>query len=906
MEDSRLAIGSAATQTGEGRAVAGSAENRPGQFANGAGLAEVHPLAMGRCFYRRGWRLSEMPAISSVAPARWVIFMDSLGLGQQISAQLRGAAHEVIEVNPAASFTRIAKGQYQIRPGQREDYDALIGDLRKRGTPPKKIVHLWSVSDGSLPRSLEETLSLGYYSLLNLARSLGAQNLTGVDIAAISNRLQSVSEGSVTEPARAAILGPVRVIPQDFPGITCRSIDCEPVRQGLSYVAVQIIAEQCSPFGDSMVAYRGDERWVQSLEPVDLAAAASRGRLKQEGVYLITGGLGDLGLAIAGELARDFHARIVLVDRTPLPPPGEWRTSLQQSATPEDTRNLIEKLVEIKSSGGEVITLCADFAQVDEAKQAAALARQEFGTINGVIHAAGAPAADSLPGKAREAALRSLDSAVKTTLALDESLHDTSLDFFALCSSAACLAPVPGQSDTAALEAFFDAFAAGRSDLTTVAIDSSPFQKSSQISNFRAEFEEHSNISAQLGAAALVRVLSAEAPASVLVSADHRLEKATSAKPAALQGVGGAASQESVSATLVGWWEDLLSLNPIGVDDDFFDLGGHSLIGVQLFSKIKKTYGLTLGLSTLFEARTIRQLAQLICQSRTPSHAERLPWSPLVPVQPKGKLLPIYVISGIGGNVIKFHSLAFHLGENQPIFGLLPRGLDGQQPFHSRIEEIAADYVKAIRARQPEGPYHLLGYSFGGIVAFEVAQQLLAQGGQVGILGLLDTAEWHYIERVHKSLRLRQRFALLREHFEASVFSEDGMSYFKTLVSTNSSKIKARFFSAIGYPVAEKLGTIEEINCYAADIYQPTAYPGKLTLFRCAKKAVYNGDDELLGWGDLVRGGVDVHSVPSDHFSILKEPSVSVLSEQLRSCLNRELPASPGSTVPAPSKLETR
>ena len=222
------------------------------------------------------------------------------------------------------------------------------------------------------------------------------------------------------------------------------------------------------------------------------------------------------------------------------------------------------------------------------------------------------------------------------------------------------------------------------------------------------------------------------------------------------------------------------------------------------------------------------------------------------------------------------------------MYGLLPRGLDGKDSYRTRVEDMAADYVQAVRTLQPEGPYHLVGYSFGGIVAFEVAQQIAAQGGQIGLLGLFDTIEWRYLEKVDKSLRPAVRFEVIREHLQTIVFGKNRVDYLKKLVTAKLQHTKYRLFHALGRPLPQKVGAIEEVNFYAGAAYCPRTYSGKLTLFRSTKRFIGEGDDEFLGWGALAAGGVEVHHVPSTHFNILKEPGVKVLAEELKTCLDRE------------------
>jgi thioesterase domain-containing protein/acyl carrier protein/NAD(P)-dependent dehydrogenase (short-subunit alcohol dehydrogenase family) len=906
------------------------------------GSSDTQPTGLDRCLYRRTWNRTELPAAASLESASWLIFMDPAGLGRQISEQLKGAEHQVVEVSPGKTFARVGKGKYRVRPGHRADYDALIVDITKRTSPPQKVVHLWSAFGRSSPASPDETIALSFSSLVYLAQALGEQDLSGVDLAVVSNSLQSVSGEPVTQPVRAISLGAARALPKAFPEMTCRSIDCDPEGQGISYVAVQVIAEHCAPFRDAVVAYRGDERWVETVEHAELRGEAKHGGLKHDGTYLITGGLGDLGLAIAENLARNFHARLVLVDDTPLPAVGEWPNLLQNRTTPERIKQAIRKLIELQTLGSEVMSAGADAARPDEMNRAVEAARQRFGNVDGVIHAT---------GTLKDA--QGFASTIKATLALEGALQGSSVDFLVLLSCADSSPLTERDVEHQAATAFLEAFANSRPDASVVSINLGPQPE--------ATSQQSSLISQGEGASAVVRILSADAPRVVLASKDDLRTAVNTASPAINPAPGGeenveavltdwwqellnvdevgldddffelgghsligvqlfskikktygvslglatlfeartirqlaqlirpASTSTSVETVLTGWWQELLSVEEVGPDDDFFELGGHSLIGVQLFSKIKKTYGVSLGLATLFEARTVRQLAQLIqpaYASAATLHTEPRPWSPLVPIQPTGTRPPLFVISGLGGNVIKFHNLAFHLGEDQPVYGLLPRGLDGKDSFHTRIEDMAADYVAAIRKMQPEGPYQLVGYSFGGIVAFEVAQQIVAQGEQVGLLGLFDTIEWHYGERVDRSLRPGERFHVLQEHLRTIVFSAERGYHVKKLLNDKASAIKYRVFRALGRPLPQKMGVTEEVNAYAATGYYPNVYPGKVTLFRSTKRTIQQGSDDFLGWEELAGGGVEVHDVPGTHFNILQEPVVQVLAEKLQACLD--------------------
>ena len=194
------------------------------------------------------------------------------------------------------------------------------------------------------------------------------------------------------------------------------------------------------------------------------------------------------------------------------------------------------------------------------------------------------------------------------------------------------------------------------------------------------------------------------------------------------------APQDQLESHLTKIWEQVLGIEPIGVRDNFFDLGGNSLQAVTLFAQIEKQFGKNLPLATLFQSATIAEIAQIIR-----SKEWLAPWESLVPIKPTGNKPPLFYIHGGGGNLLIYRDLALALNSDQPVYGLQPRGLDGRYVPFQRIEDMAAHYLAQIRRLQPNGPYFLAGLSSGGLVAWEIAQHLQAQGQEVALLALFDT-----------------------------------------------------------------------------------------------------------------------------------------------------------------------
>ncbi len=334
-------------------------------------------------------------------------------------------------------------------------------------------------------------------------------------------------------------------------------------------------------------------------------------------------------------------------------------------------------------------------------------------------------------------------------------------------------------------------------------------------------------------------------------------------------------------------WQELLGVESIGPDDNYFDLGGDSALAVHLFARIEKQFKIKLPLATLFEAPTIAELSRLLT-SEVPASTG---WSSLVVIQPSGSRPKFFCMHGAGGNVLIYRDLSRHLGQDQPFFGLQAQGLDGSCPPLTRIEDMAAAYVKEIRRAQPFGPYFIGGYCMGGTVAYEVAQQLHAQGEQIAFLGLFDTLNWSKLplpSAFGKAYHGWQRF-----YFHAANFLKlnlDGQSRFfsekikavKNRIPVWKGMLLSRFKSAPSRENSESmaLGQIWRTNDAACMLYTAEPFPGVLTHFRPLKQYRIL-DKPGAAWEKLALGGQKVVNLQVYPAGMLVEPFVKHLAEAL-------------------------
>jgi amino acid adenylation domain-containing protein/non-ribosomal peptide synthase protein (TIGR01720 family) len=347
--------------------------------------------------------------------------------------------------------------------------------------------------------------------------------------------------------------------------------------------------------------------------------------------------------------------------------------------------------------------------------------------------------------------------------------------------------------------------------------------------------------------------------------------------------------RDNIELALVQLWEELLDITPVGVQDDFFALGGHSLLAVQLLAGVQDRFGKALPLSTLFQKATVEAMAQQLREG-----AESLPWSPLVQIQPGGPGRPLFLVHPSGGTVLCYAALARHVGQEWPVYGLQARGTEGDLSPLDRIEEMAVLYLEAVRSVQPEGPYALGGWSFGGLVAIEMARQLQKDGQEVAILALLDTSavtpalayeSWDDATFL-ADLATLQRIDVPPEVLR-SLGPDELLPYFLDLAHKAHSAPPS-----FGVPQLAQWLRVYRTHYEAFQRYRPSPYAGRITLFRAgegsplaARRGQHEERGASLGWGELSPFPVEVHEVPGDHESLVSDPHVITLAARLRECL---------------------
>lgn len=604
-------------------------------------------------FYSPSWKRSVLPPIAVSASTRcWVVFVDRSGLATALIQRLQQQGHRVIQVQAGEEFSQYHPDGYTINPSDRSHYNALIQAILA-SEPTPILAHLWTV-DHDLAFTAAQTL--GFYSLLYLAQALGQQSLAHpLHINVISSHSQEVI-GEQICPEKATILGACKVIPQEYAALSCSLIDVVISDTELSTneaLIEQLIHEmliQSTQPSDSVVAYRGQYRWLPIYEPMRLEPVHQPDPLRSQGIYLITGGLGGIGLTIAEYLAKTVQAKIVLVSRSALPPRTEWDGWLATHPESDATTVKLQKIQGLEALGSEVLILKADVADQQQMQTAIEQTQQSFGQLHGIFHTAGVPGNGIIQLKTPAMVEAVMAAKVQGTLVLHQVCQNIPLDFLVLFSSHSAILGGMGQVDYCAANNFLDALARSQTaqqHYRMLAINWDIWQEigmGADLTQLPDRLREErleslkTGIAPQEGVEALHRILqsgcnqivvSTREWQGVLKQAQQRtiaaveqpsidspsLPSSSTEHSRLLQSTTYIAPSNEIEQRIAALWQEQLGIAAVGVHDNFFELGGHSLLAVRIISQLRELYPVELSLRVLLsEAPTVAGLAQVIAK----------------------------------------------------------------------------------------------------------------------------------------------------------------------------------------------------------------------------------------------------------------------------------------------------
>ena len=607
--------------------------------------AAGQPRDVTNWFYTPKWE--ERPRTTTThdrQPKRWLIFSDAGELGAQVRATLEQAGDTVWTAVAGDQFAALGGRRYTIHPDRTADYERLIKELRSEAGAPECILHLWTVespgdAETAAPDQFEKHQSAGFYSLIFLAQGLEKNNVTSpIQIGVVSSQLHALSEHDTLCPAKSTLLGACKVLPQEFPNLHCKSLDIGNWPQDQTGAAERIVAELAFEPADPVVAYRNGQRWVQEFVPSPLGEARQESiRLRAGGVYLITGGLGNIGLEFAEALSARVQAKLVLIGRSEFPERAAWEARLTRHEE-DDVNRKIRRLLKLEELGSEVVVLRADSADMQQMAAAVGEAYTRFGIIHGVIHGAGNTSVGAFTDTKhtdRLIAAAHFQPKAHGLFVLEQLFRSHELDFVLLLSSLSGVLGGLGLLSYSAANIFLDAFAARENQLSRVpwiSVNWDAWHFPGQEEMLRQSAPQGADfLYPAEGVECLCRILE-HAPGQIVVSTSDlkaRIDKwirleSVRRKPATHEAAAGLlharpnlSSQflppkTEVEKTIAEIWEQILGVTPIGIYDKFFELGGHSLLAVQLISRMREAFDVELSAQRLFERPTVAELASTI------------------------------------------------------------------------------------------------------------------------------------------------------------------------------------------------------------------------------------------------------------------------------------------------------
>ena len=575
--------------------------------------------------------------IDAIKNSNLLIFTDELGLGESLVNDLEDKGIDILKVGAGYKFRKSSEKAYTINPCNIGDYNELFMELKKNDMLPDKIIHLWNITNQMHFNSIiniDDTLELGLYSLINICKAIGKNGITkDIQIDIITNNTQQVIGDDIVFPEKATILGGLKNIPYEYLNINCRLIDIDIMnqRQREAHKTIDELLDGILSRDDSsVIAYRGRYRWVQNMKSVNLPEVEGRIpiRLRETGVYLITGGLGYIGLAIANYLAKTVKAKLVLIDTSDFPLRHEWEKWIENNEKKDKTSKKITQLKEIEAYGAQVLILKGDATNYEDIKMAKEKAKEVFGSINGAIHFANtADIAASVHMMEVEDLERGLASKVKGTLNIDRALKEFKLDFMVLSSSLLSILPAYEQIISSTANSFLDAFANYKNaigDTYTLSINWDTWKESDDIA-YKGELsiDECIECFSRIIDSGLHQIAISTRDLAVRIAeikehdfGNEEQQKSEATIERSELSTEYIEARSEVEEALATIWEYILGIDNIGIYDNFFELGGDSLKAITVCGKIQDVLKKEVQLVEIFNNPTIEELSKLIESQR--------------------------------------------------------------------------------------------------------------------------------------------------------------------------------------------------------------------------------------------------------------------------------------------------
>lgn len=847
-------------------------------------LERIERLPFEQWFYEPSWKRESLPLSKNndlkmeCEQFFWVIISDDHKIGDVIYSVINKFTDNLLLVENNETFLFHESGKGLMNLNDKAHYEDLFRLLHCKTNMPLKIIHTagftkWHDSIVLDFQEIERVKNNCFYSLLFLVQAyLTEYGNEKLAIFVVANELFSVLGNEKVFPAKSLVIGPCQVIPQEHPSIEIKLMDI--FSESVDATLAMDILRECQGENKSLInifAFRNQYRWCRTYVPLKLQPKQDP-LLRHQGVYLITGGLGGIGLTLAKCIAQQVKSTLILISRAGFISKTTWDEHLAHHGVTESTSVKINLLKEIELLGSKVVILSGDVSAHLQMQEVVNQVKQTYGVIHGVIHAAGIAGGGVVELKTPEVANKVFESKVEATYLLAYLLREEPMDFFISCSSVSSIIGEIGQVDYCSANACLDAFPFYPVFKPSVYVSTinwntwrdlgmaveTPRPKALQL------FDRNNDISPEEGLHIFSQVLRQNYAQYIISCSDINsfiaLTNENKNVPITYYDETHERSQIELKSNyhppcnilemkIEKIWENLLGIKGIGIHDDFFELGGHSLLALRLMTNIDEKLQVKLPLQLIYSASTIAKLAaEIELNSQNFNHRH------LVIFKEQGNSPPIFLIHPVGGAIFCFDELIKKINVDVPIYALQDVDFSLDNCKYENIEKMASAYLKLIQEKQPQGPYCFIGYSFGATIAAEMSHQL-KNSEKRNLLILLDG--WAVFSKFQHDQFLFKK--TMQERITLNVpdmheFIERAWHRMQLMLSYNMPLLTDKVVLLKAETLLPEYSTINEPN---------------------------NG---WSGYADDLR----VYSVPGDHESMMQEANVNIVAKFLNELIASE------------------
>ncbi len=578
-------------------------------------------------FYRPSWIRKEKLRKNNIEGENiWLVFSNSDEISKNTIEILNKNSNTVVQVIKGDEYKCINNTSFILNPDNEINFVKLFEALKKVDSLPDNILYFWSFDKEEKTDSLED-----YYDFINLSKSIGTTCIDSqIKLGVVSNHLQSVMDNDdELFPLKSILLGPLYVLSQEYPNVTTFNIDLRSynINSIITETTLSIINEFNELIPNNIIAIRQGYRWIKCVDKIEHDGIKSNIELRNNGLYLITGGLGKIGLSFAEYIAKKNKSIIVLIGRSVFPKEENWDEWLSTHSESESISIKIRKLQKIKRLGSKIIICKADIANRDQMKTIVSRIEKKYNNINGVFHAAGIiDCIVPLKKLTKDEINKQLTAKVDGTIVLEEIFQKADLDFCLICSSISSLIGGYGFSAYAGANIFMDNYITKNNHRNNNAWKVLNLDAWSDVSKEGTEVNAITNNEAY---ELFNHILTISCENQIYISTinlNNRINFLHQKKIACLNknhqeiilhdrpNISNSyiAARTDIEKKLARIWQEILSIKKIGINDDFFELGGHSLLATQTITKIRTELNIELPLKIIFENSTISELSEKI------------------------------------------------------------------------------------------------------------------------------------------------------------------------------------------------------------------------------------------------------------------------------------------------------